>query len=890
MAAGFQNGVAVFHVSLPVSADLSKGVFKPLPDPTASTLLAQTPVITPTAVKRWQGSHERSYVSWLTLGAHANPCIASLIHSDEQSGGAARLVLCGLRIPLYRRGPRPSGRLVPLDLFASVTVPKKTSAFPFGLLHTCGLKHFLCFTQRGVKALSPVRSSVQPDAIVASLTHPISSEPPGLSSTGEPLLPDTTSDKDGILHIFTVTQCERQKDENSPNRQEWALPRRRHWLCRTVVGDTKATAAQQATKEVPGFGVDDVVTGGAVSDVVCELFDEALDGLTPYRIVRRKGASLCAVLYRPSLAAKSGSPSGFTLNATKIAFVDYTGSPAAIQVIDGRDVAFWPSEGTDSPFGVVLSIDGSSLTSFTWDSSERVCKLGAAFRPIVGVDTDENYVECRRIFAFAGPSVVGLVVVGKKHKDGRSCILSGDLCSVADLSVDKWSALLPNIVSGRSLFLENEEEVLSVVGLEGDDSGYRNFGVATSSRVLIVSSGMDIAASVTVDTSASALAVMGAFAVAYCSGNKVCYLCCLDGSLATGTVATLPAPTCGYNQLLLTAVRPDRVLVTEFHHGVRLVEYGQSANTFLLPMAVTKPALLLEPMVANAICVGGKQDSSTPVLRTVIEKFGRKVASITHGDEEGVGNIGAGITPKTFEMLHKYGLHQAASWLLTGTVMFDRSANTRILPPWLPIAPKAEAALNCNAFLHVIANGDEYLSEYIKSPEGGTAAALPRSSGPAAYICRENAMNSLRAGKALDALKMFDLVGSEASESLILQLSLALGKDSSRDVAGLLKTMCGFDDTGFSRASNLVKAPAALAALAVTMKQKKSKGADLGMNEEELSRWMKPLAPSLQRGARIIRSRQRIFGTGDLARAGDKSEDKTDGLWVSPCNESKHVW
>lgn len=891
IAVGFQNGMAVFHVNLPASADWSKGEFRPLPEPTQSTLLAQTPAISPVAVKRWQGSHERSYISWLILGAHTNPCLAMLLHSDEEDGGAARLVLCGLRLPLYRRGPWAKERLVPLDLFASLTVPRKASSFPFGLLHTGGLGSFLCFSQRSIRTLSPVRASAQPDPVVASLTHPISSEPPGLTSFGELLLSDTDKDTAGILHIFTITQCERQKGENNPNYQEWSRPRRRHWLCRTLVGDTKATAGQEEAKEGgQGFGGDDVVTGGAISDSVCELYDEDLDNLIPFRIVRQKGSNLCAVLYRPALAARSGAPTGFTLDATKIAFIDYSGSAAAFNVVEGRDVAFWSSEEPNSPCGVILSVDGSSLTSFTWDPSERSCKLGSAFRPIVGVDTDDNYVECRRVFAFTGPSVIGLVVVGTRHKDGRSCILSGDLCPMVDISLDNWSKLLPNIVSGHSLYLDGNEEVFSLIGLEGDDSGYRNFALSTSSRVLIVSSGMEISASVKADVSGSALASMGAFAVAFCSGSKVRYLCCLDGNLSCGNIATLPIPTCGYSKMLLTAIRPDRVLVTEYNFGARLVEYGQNANTFLLPTAITRPVLLLEPMVANAICIGGKQDQSSPVLRTVIEKFGRKVASITHGDEEGIGNIGAGLTPKTFEMLQRYGLQQAASYLLTGTVSFDRSANTGILPPWLPIAPKAKAALNCDAFLHVIANGDEYLSEYFKSPEGGVAASLPQSSGPTSYICRERARDSIRAGKALDAIKMLDLVGTEASESLILQLSLALGKDPSKDTTGLLKSMCGFDDTGFSRSSDLPKAPAAMAALAVTMKQNKSRGSNLEMNDDEIGRWMKPLAPSLQRGARIIRSRQSIFGRDNLASVGDKNEDKSDELWVSPCNESKHVW
>jgi len=890
LAACFQNGIAVFNVGLPVVADRSKGDVRPLPEPNQSTLLPSTPALYPVSVKRWQGGHERSFASWLSFGAHANPCIATVLHSNEDGGGSARIVLGTLRCPLYRRGPRPKERLVPFDVLASRTIPRKSGAFPFGLLPTVGVKSVLCFSQRNIMGVSPVRSPIEPDPVIASLGHPISSNPPGLSSTGEPLLSDTENDKDGILHAFTVTQCERQKNEINPNLLEWSRPRRRHWLCRTFIGDTKATAVQEEVKEDRGFGSDDAVTGGAVSDVVCELFDELLDGLSPCRIVRQRGSSLCAVLFRSSLCAKMGSTNGFSLDASHIAFVDYSVASPVIHVVEGRDLAFWSSEGPNRPCGVILSSDGSSLTTFSWEKGKSNLRYGSAFRPIVGVDTDENYVECRRVFAFSGPSVVGLVVVGTRHRDDQSCILVGDLCPMADLSLDDWSNLLPNIVSGRSLFLDDREEVFSVAGLECDDSGYRNFAVATSFRVMIVSAGMEVVASVRAQVTSIALAPIGSFAVSYFSDCKVRYLCCLDGYLASGTIATLPLPLSENADRLLTGVRPDRILITEANGGTRFVEHGQNANTFLLPTALTRPALLLEPMVANAICVGGKQDISTPVLRVVIEKFGRKIASITHGDDEGIGNIGAGLSPRTLEMLQKYELHQAASWLLTGTVLFDRSANTRVLPPWLPVASKSKGALNCNAFLHVIANGDEYLTEYLKSPDDGMAAALPRPSGPQAYICRENALQSLRNGKAAEALKLLDLVGSEGTESMILQLALALGKDNSRDTTGILKSLCGFDETGLSRSSAPVKAPASLASLAVTMKKNKVEGAQLVMSDDQIGRWMKPLAPSLQRGARVVRPRQKIFGTAVLSSAGDKTEDKPDELWVSPCNESKHVW
>ena len=88
---------------------------------------------------------------------------------------------------------------------------------------------------------------------------------------------------------------------------------------------------------------------------------------------------------------------------------------------------------------------------------------------------------------------------------------------------------------------------------------------------------------------------------------------------------------------------------------------------------------------------------------------------MSHAEDEGVGNFGAGITPRVFELLEYYKLHAAATWLLTGTIHFDRSPNSRTMPSWMPMSAKLKAAPDTDAFFHVFSNGDQYLSEYIKS-------------------------------------------------------------------------------------------------------------------------------------------------------------------------------
>lgn len=890
IAAAFQNGLAIFHVGLPVITDESKAGFHSLPEPSGGTQMLKTPVISPIVAKRWKGKHERSFVSWLNFGPHINPCLSILLHSYESEGSFARVVLGTIDFPVYRKGLMPRERLAPFRILSSALHTKNSGSFPTGLLCSSGLKSVLCYSSQKLLLMSPSTSSLLPDASVASLGFPIATDTPGLTSEGETLLVEGDSDKEGVLHVFTVTQCERQKSDSDASMLDWTRPTRRHWLCRTVVGDSKASGMEDVKEDKGGFG--EVVSGGAVSDAIREVYDEALVNLLPCRLTRCHGANVCAVLFRPAIYSKIGSKEGASPDAVSIAFVDFASANAPIEVVEGRDIVFWPTEEGGSPRGLILSRDGSSLTLFKWQNGPmpKKCLLGKAFRPILGVDMDKDYVECRRVFSFSGASKLSLVMVGTRLRDSRSCILNGDLCAISDVSDSDWSSLLPNIVSGRRMWLEQHEEVFNVIGLEGDDSGYRNFALATSTRVMILSSALKSSAEIKLEVSNSALVPLGSFAVCFSSGSKVRYLCCLDGSLVSGVVATLPLPKNGFFQTLLLSVRPDRLLLYQWHAGTRLVERGQNPHIFLLPTAVTKPALMLEPMVANAICVGGKQPQSTPVLRTIIEKFGRKVASISHSEDEGIGSLGAGLSPQVFAMLQKYGLKDAASWLLTGITKFDRASNTKILPPWLPIASKSMGASNSDAFLHLIASGDEYFSDYVKSPDQNMAAPLPRPSDSSSYLSQEFARSLLRQGKGLDALKMLDLVGAESADSLILHLALVLEKDRSKDVTGILKAISGFDETGLSRSSAPVKPPSSLAALAVSLKVNTTNGANLEMSGSQVNRWIKPLAPSLQRSSKASRVRQRLFGENDLEKVGAKQDDAFDSVWISPCNESKHVW
>jgi len=204
----------------------------------------------------------------------------------------------------------------------------------------------------------------------------------------------------------------------------------------------------------------------------------------------------------------------------------------------------------------------------------------------------------------------------------------------------------------------------------------------------------------------------------------------------------------------------------------------------------------------------------------------------------------------------------------------------------MPVSAKRKAAVNADAYLHLVANGDQYLSEYVQSPDNNMISNLPRPGDSTSYLCRDYGQESLGRGSGEDALKMLDLVGTESQESMLLQLSLLL-EIKNGDATQLLKSVSGYGEKGLTSSTGLPRATTSLAALATHMKIKSSEP----MNTADAHKWMKPLAPSLQRGTQFRRGRQRLLGEQALsAAAGTKRNADIDPLFMSPCNELRHVW
>ena len=149
------------------------------------------------------------------------------------------------------------------------------------------------------------------------------------------------------------------------------------------------------------------------------------------------------------------------------------------------------------------------------------------------------------------------------------------------------------------------------------------------------------------------------------------------------------------------------------------------------------------------------------------------------------------------------------------------------------------------------------------------------------------------------ALKLLDVAGTTSSDNALLHLALSLQLDQSTDVTKVLKALSGYGDDGSARIGSHSSTTSSLAALAMDLKSRQMNGKmplDGGefekTSEKFRRRWITQLAPSIQRGRKLQRARHRLIGEDAIGKA-TRGIDKVvhpDSRWLTPCNESKHIW
>jgi len=669
----------------------------------------------------------------------------------------------------------------------------------------------------------------------------------GLASDGEPL-----RKTDGALGIFTVLECKREREKDT-NLAFFGCPRRRTCLCKIESSVPLKKIPQQSDTV---YGEDDVRAGAGI-DFLCDLSNNSVANLYP-RAIKRHDCSdnVCAVVF------------GSDMIGSTAVLVDFRDSgPPCTKEVSGRDIVFISTQGLHTTTGCLLSKDGSSLSLWTWNRESEVFTTGDGFRPILGLEVDDkDFLDCRQLYAFHGNNNIAIMAVSFSRTREAYCLILGEFVENSNINEESLPNMLPNFRTDRSFWLDQHESFVSLIGLESDATGYRNFAVSTSSRVLVLSSALTLASEVKMTKPCSGLVPMGSFVVAFGSDGCFAYLSCLSKGSPNGRLVTSTSQQ-GYGPHLL-GVAPDRIIVALTTWIGLFVEWNQQ-RSFSLPCPVTLPALLLEPLLANSLSIiQSAPDESDDVLKSIVERFGRKLTSITHAEKEGVGSGGLGITAKCFQMLRNYGHEAAASWLLTGTSNFERSSVGKISPSWLPMAPKLSALSSSQ--LHVLTSGDEYLNGYIQSPETKTASILPSPGDPCMFLCMEQAKRHLNEGDVSDCFDLLDFAGDGLSESLLLQLLLS--DETSKEIADTLS-------------SDIMKPASALDTLALVTGMAGT-FQHLSRKSQEVD-WT-GLAPGLQLYNSVARHRNSVSRIGAFSSFHKKSQNLE--MWSSPCNEARHIW
>jgi len=796
------------------------------------------------------------------------------------------------------------------------------------------------------------------DGHFSSLSRPVASSPLGLDSNGSvyfgAMKPSKANNdhQDVMLTVFSVTTCRSRKEDESNNNQNWSImPLQRHWLLISNPGDNSTT-----TMDDPVAKGDHVVKGGATTDILFELTcgENPMSGLVPQRIAKEMGGRRVAVMFSSGFFGGNFVYDGGSNNESRVRThtrlspdaVAYTildinnginnggeGS-ASFKLRHGRDVAFLPPSQTADFYCsslVVLDHDGlalsitTAITSHTLPQGENervvesIQKCSLQYEGIVG----------RRVFALlnGGRGPPEILLAGYSTVVGRPCLLLSKHYLEKVDGISEQLTLVEDVGLGHRLWLRPGEEIVSVVELpvQDDEEGAAvtkrsNVAVASQERVMILSmeDSLTIIAEMDVRLTCSSLSPLGSHCVTFCASScggsaRVMYLSCLekDAVRRHGIIASIPASKHGTaHNTLLAAVRPDRCIYFGSHSGLQMGEDDEEdEHAFVTPLPCTRPLLLLEPLIANALCQDGARGKNAATnsavqlsLRTIIEKFGRKDSSFPHGDDQGIGTFGAGVTSHVYDMLARHKCNDAASILLTGNLPSDLISQPKILPPWIPLQTKLSAVTantgGAELMMQVLSCGDSELAEYLCHSDRSVVPSptFPGQLDLSCILAEELAFDALREGSssAFDAIKLLDLAGRQSSESLLSQLALSLGTSPSTnktlsDFEKLLKEVGANVSTGNKNVDTINKyAELCSGASLRLMHQRKMSG---GASSEKCASSIpvSQLAPSVQSVWESERVRNTII-SNDVIESVASSHSNNDAAWKQSINKNKHVW
>jgi len=592
-----------------------------------------------------------------------------------------------------------------------------------------------------------------------------------------------------------------------------------------------------------------------------------------------------------------------------------------------------------SPIALILDVDGKSICTMTLSEDNTSgenegWKIGEKVHIFKSISKNDKYLEMIRVLFLSDNT---LIYAAFNNADASTHLIIGgkfdDEINENSVNSSITSKCMFNSKSSRTRF-DVGEAFFSLTELPSQPkTDSYNIAVVTNHRIMIYSVSspnsivlpLTILAQTNVQVTCAFLAPIGSHCVAFtsaisCHGNspKLSYLSCLANSsqenvqsrFKSGIIATLPICEHDISSFLLLAIRPDRFVYIQRHCGVRVVESRHEENSVLIPVTFTRPALMLEPLIVNALCQVSKGNTAQSdkmvqsLLQSIIERFGRKLKSNPHGSKEGVGVLGAGITSTLFSLLKDMECYEAASQLLMGYELGSTSSIGKALPPWVPAMDKAFASNSCENALKALVGGDNLLSEYLGTIDSTLEApAMPRPTDPTSIFSRYLASNCTE-DNILDIARFLDLSGSPSSDITLLQIILSMQLDPNSNTDEALLSLCGRDYSlkNPSERRDFCSVASSLAALSLDLHKRQGDDGKVPLKEGEFekiganisSRWMRQLAPTFQRGLNCTRRPRNCLSGRSLEKTIIKKKINPvlmkDQIWKSNFYETKHVW
>ncbi|KAL7430349.1 hypothetical protein ACHAXH_002811 [Discostella pseudostelligera] len=933
LAASFSSGIAIYLVATSSNQATRSA-------PTIITPLAQAKFFSSHEAEATNITppKPRTKISWCDLGPRSPPCLTLLFESEThsyQSGSMEllsrssfiRLCLCAVDIPWYGSIEMASFeganfRHRPIGVIAQKEL-NDCNGGAVSIVSSTAMGVVMCNSGR-IMEYEPILSmanTVNEDHF-SSLLRPVASAALGLDSDGSVYVgcakaADTQEYSDVMLSVFSVATCGNIAPPMTAKDNSWSMPSLRHWLLISSPGDGESEGFfREPSSHLAGGELargNDAIKGGASTDILFELTcgENPVAGLIPTRIAKEDCGGRVAVMFSSgffvgnAFSADDNNEQKRVRPQTKISTdaVAYTildiengvhnqGSTSFI-LRHGRDVAFLQPSQTDDGFYcsslVVLEADGSAISLVTAISS-RALRHGENERivePIEKCSLQYEGIEGHRVFTLLNGNHPEILVAGYCKAAGLQCLLLTKH-SLERSSSSNQMMLVENSGMGLRLWLRRGENIISAQELPRHGKARRaNVAVASQERVVIVSpdDSLAILAEIDVHLTCTSLSSLGSHCVAFCAASgpscrgrsQVMYLSCLEDVGSYGTIVNTPTPQHGRGPTLLSAIRPDRVVYLNSHSGLRIVDKDDDEHTFVAPLPCTRPALLLEPLIANALCQDGSRGANASVdsavqrsLRTIIEKFGRKDMSSPHGDNQGIGANGAGVTSQVYKMLARHKCIQAASILLTGGSPGESSLLSKLMPPCVPIQSKLSATFK-DIMIQALCGGDDNQDNcaYLRPPDMSSIMA------------EELAFDVLKGSSTFEASNLLDLAGRQSSESLLAQLALS---------ADSMKLLKDIDDSSDNRADSINNCAKLCSSIGVQLMQRRHNGTLTGTEDSNIP--VSQLAPSVQSTSNVERIRNAIIGKDVIESVAPpmSSIHSTDAAWKQTLAKGKHIW